>query len=380
MMTKGKMICKKICKKHGYGFDGFGMGSMSFADRLVKPSKEIEERTKMMCKKIHKKNGYGFDGFGVGSMSFSDRNMSKPDQKKAVYLSLCVNNVCGLGCEHCIAKINRESDDNFEVIAAELKGLGPAELNKITMASISGLEPTETPDRICYMADFFHQKNIQTILMTNGIKLDSRMQNDLAGLIDYFDPSIDGLRSTCKPALKNGGYSKAWANIKSAIDSGFAKKTGIIVTAREENINELPELFHFFEEELGGNEEVCSTLWFYLGADLLPKNLLMAAIKAAVQSPYRQLQIAVPEHHHAYLRDVFAEFGPSDLKYCSQTGVPSVMIEGIKMLLPSLAGGFKAVLRIESDGDIYRGCEHFLGSEENFLGPYHCLKQIISSF
>jgi MoaA/NifB/PqqE/SkfB family radical SAM enzyme len=337
----------------------------------------------MMCKKICRQNGYGFAGFGVGSLASSDRNLFKPEnQKSDILLSLCVNNVCHLGCEHCVAKNSRESTDNFEVVAEKLMELKPEGLEKITFASFASLEPLEmkTPDKIIGLADFFHQKNIQTILMTNGIKLDSRMQKYLAGRIDFLDPSIDGLRGACKPALQNGGYSDAWTNIKTAINSGFAKKTGIIVTARDENIEELPDLFRFFKEELSGDESTCSTLWFYLGADLLPKDSFMRAVKAAIKSPYRQMQIAVPGDYNHYIPDIFTEFGPSDLRYCSQTGIPSFLAEDKKMLFPGLTGGGAALLRIEINGDIYLGCGHLHGSRDNFLGPIECLSEIISSF
>lgn len=86
-------MCKKIqslTEKIGFGFEAVGFGSLSI--------------------------NLGFEGIGFGSLSFAQRNSNPSiDKKRSTMLSLAVNNVCTLECEHCVAHKSRNRNDNYQV-------------------------------------------------------------------------------------------------------------------------------------------------------------------------------------------------------------------------------------------------------------------------
>jgi MoaA/NifB/PqqE/SkfB family radical SAM enzyme len=326
------------------------MGSLSFLDRKLEP-------------------------VGMGSFSYLNRELSAKNIKSPKkLLSLAINDVCNLGCPHCIVKDFATQPDNELVLDQRLheclKEIGcPG--TPPSFISFAGKEPTETPQKLIWLAAAVRQfPKTKTILMTHAYKLTPELQHQLSGQIDYLDPSLDVLENGTKPAFVNGKETPAWQNIKYAVKNKLFEKVGIIVTLMPNTYKQLPALLDLFAKEFGDNSNVSATIWFYIGRDADPltlsKKQLLEAVSIASNHPWPNIQIALPDQYMAYLPELFQKFkiDPTSQRFCSQTGIESYLINGKILILPKQLN----LLRIEYDGRAYPGCSHFLNMEETPLG------------
>ena len=237
--------------------------------------------------------------------------------------------------------------------------------------SFAGKEPTETPEKLIWLAEAVRQfPKTKTILMTHAYKLAPGLQHQLTGLIDYLDPSLDGIENVIKPAFANGKETLAWQNIKYAVKNKLFKKVGIIVTLMPDTYKQLPELLDLFAKEFGNDDNVSATIWFYIGQVedplLLNKKQLLEAISIVANHPWPNIQIALPGHYMPYLPDLVQHFkiDQASQRFCSQTGIESLLIKDKILILPTKLN----LLRIEFDGRAYAGCGHYLNLDEDPLG------------
>ncbi|MFA5188170.1 MAG: radical SAM/SPASM domain-containing protein [Patescibacteria group bacterium] len=310
-----------------------------------------------------------------GSFSWLNRNLCAEKAKKPkTIISLAINDICNLGCPHCIVKNFATQPENELVLNQRLRerlkemgcpGTPP------DFISFAGKEPTETPEKLVWLAEAVRQfPETKTILMTHAYKLTPELQHQLTGLIDYLDPSLDGIGNVIKPAFANGKETSAWQHIKYAVKNKQFKKVGIIVTLMPDTYKRLPELLNLFAKEFGNDDNVSATIWFYIGqADdplLLNKKQFLEAISIADNHPWPNIQIALPGHYMSYLPDLVQQFNIDQVsqKFCSQTGIESYLIKDKILILPTNLN----LLRIEFDGRAYAGCGHYLNLDEAPLG------------
>ena len=327
------------------------LGSFSFQDRKLQP-------------------------VSIGSFSFLDRTLTKerkPNKSKYL-LSLAINDVCNLGCPHCIVKDFATQPENELVLNQRLherlKEMGCSGTPP-DFISFAGKEPTETPEKLIWLAEAVRQfPETKTILMTNANKLAPGLLHQLTGLIDYLDPSLDGIENVVKPAFANGKETSAWQNIKYAVKNKLFKKVGIIVTLMSDTYKQLPCLLDLFAKEFGDSPNVTATIWFYLGQDgdplILNKEQLLEAVAIAANHPWDNIHIALPDQYMAYLPDLVQHFkiDQASQRFCSQTGIESYLIKDKILNLPTNLN----LLRIEFDGRAYAGCGHYLNLDEDPLG------------
>jgi MoaA/NifB/PqqE/SkfB family radical SAM enzyme len=309
----------------------------------------------------------------LGSFSFLDRTEKNLSNSKHV-LSLAINDVCNLGCPHCIVKDFATLPENELVLNRQLherlKEMGcpgtPPEF-----ISFAGKEPTETPEKLIWLAEAVRQfPKTKTILMTHAYNLTPELQHQLNGKIDYLDPSLDVLENGTKPVFVNGKETPAWQNIKYAVKNKLFKKVGIIVTLMANTYKQLPVLLDLFAKEFGNDANVSATIWFYLGQEgdplILDKEQLLEAVSLAANHSWKNIHIALPDQYMAYLPELFQRFeiDPASQRFCSQTSIESYQINGKILILPTQLN----LLRIEYDGRAYDGCGHFLNLDEAPLG------------
>lgn len=232
------------------------------------------------------------------------------------------------------------------------------------------MEPTETPERLLRLAEIVH-KYSSTILMTNAVRLTPSFQKKLHPVIDYLDPSLDGIDDVEKAMLKNGRETEAFQNIKFAANNKIFKKIGIIITTNARTCQRLAKMLDCLGNEFSHLENVIPTVWFHVGRPgdqlLLSKEQFIEVAQMVAAHGYKKIQICVPGIYTPFLPSLFEKIKveKSTLRFCSQSGIPSYLVGGgQRLVIPSEAEN-PFLLRVDYDGFVYLGCNHAALGEGN---------------
>jgi Fe-coproporphyrin III synthase len=155
---------------------------------------------------------------------------------------------CNLECKHCYADAETRRFVG-ELTTEEAQGMieDLAAMN-IPALLISGGEPLVRPD-ILDLADYASSLGIRVTFSTNGTLIDKEKAERLKKIgVTYVGISIDGGEKRHDLFRgKQGAFKGAIRGIRHCRDAGI--RVGIRFTVTQENLGELPQIFHTVEQE-----------------------------------------------------------------------------------------------------------------------------------
>ncbi|MBU4352528.1 MAG: radical SAM protein [Nanoarchaeota archaeon] len=308
----------------------------------------------------------------LGSFSWVNRDLTRDSVATYAYLGVSINDKCNLSCPTCMLRDWNLSGDGVsqELLEQRLKEAGEIEdILKIPLkyVSISGKEPTTTPEKLIAVSKASVSEGRKIIVMTNSILLNPELQHKIEGIVDYFDPSFDvaGPKGIDEVIRKNAMFAQSWRNIKYAAKNKIFEKIGIISTINSQSHNSLNGLIEFIEQEMGDNERVKMSINFHVGLPndpcMLNESQFMDTIKKTIGNEYKT-RIIISLAYSNFFPKLFNELNidASTKRYCSETGLASYDING-HWLIPFVHLETPVYgLRLEYDGDVYFGCSHMM--------------------
>jgi len=297
----------------------------------------------------------------IGSLVYSKRDQTDPPIDVPFSISAEINEICNLSCTHCIQK----REVSGEVIPEELLLKRIQEIEGAKYFSISGKEPTMTPDKLVRVSHAASEIAEKVILMTNSILLTPELQHRLQGRVHYLDPSLDGCEGVHDAIRGEGAFARSWENICYAADNDMFEMIGLIATLNSGSYKEAGALVDMISDRFGDNGRVKLDVAFYLGWPddkmLLNEEQFMEAVQDVTSREYK-IFIAIPPAYSRFLPRLFRELGvdESTRRYCSDTGLASYLVEGHRLMPSAHVESPAYLLRISSDGNVYFGCTHLM--------------------
>ena len=342
---------------------------------------------------------WGWNQIGLGSFSWSGHEAENQNKPDLISLSLGVNNECNYKCAYCI--YNNLADQNNDPIPEELflqrlSELGNLQKIKIWGTAFARKEPLlpgsqEFLLKAIKVAKTFSRR---VIIMTNAYYLTPDLAEKLSGSVDYLDPSLDCLYPcaySSKSLLDESGIpTPAWRNTLQAIKSRQFEKVGIITTLNSRTTKKmLVEFLDRMAEDIGGRDNAVNCFQFYQGQTkdplLVSQGQFLHFAETILQHPIDprpQLTItdSIPDEWLAGL-----SLDPRSLRFCSETGVPSFLKEGCKIITLKQSvwpDNNHCLLGVEYDGLVYQSCEYLVLLKANPLGDLkkQSLAEIIGNY
>lgn len=291
-----------------------------------------------------------------GSLVYLDTKLETPPQDSRTLLSVTVNDKCNLECSHCVEEKYERGPENYEVLKKRVEELPERSL---VWFSISGKEPTISPEKTVEMAGIGRRKAEKVIIMTNGIEFTKDLQEKLARTVDYVDVSVDGI-----DAYKNPD-KRVWENIGEASKNRFGKIAVLttIIGGEERNYKNVGDLIDRISGDFEGR--VAHSIGFYLGwpgdERVLSENQIIQAISQIAKKDFKTT-VQIPPMYSRHIRKIFREFGLKleNVRYDSATGIPSYDLNGHRLVVASHLQSPLIGLRAEIDGKVYFGCSHLM--------------------
>lgn len=298
-----------------------------------------------------------FSQVGWGALTYIDRTLIESPKEPRTLLSVSINDKCNLECPHCIESQYLRGDDNYPTLIRRFQELEP---NSVVWFSIAGKEPTLSPERLIETARIVRQKANKVIVMTNGIELTPKLQEQLHD-VDYLDISVDG----SNPSTAYKSSERVSYNIKHASINGFQKVSVLttLINDSHENWNRVGELSDVIADTFDGN--VAHSIGFYLGwpkdTRVLTKEQVLESIRNLVEKDFKTT-IQIPLLYSRFLPSIFREFQikPETKRFDSSTGIPSYDLNGHNLVPTSHLETPLYGLRVEVDGNVYFGCSHLM--------------------
>ncbi|KXA97422.1 hypothetical protein AKJ39_03315 [candidate division MSBL1 archaeon SCGC-AAA259J03] len=158
--------------------------------------------------------------------------------------------LCNLRCKHCYENASPEADTSEELSTEEAKHF----IDEFKRAggvaiAFSGGEPLMRDD-FFEVAKYAKEQNFFVSIATNGTLITKEIAEKLSKIIEYAEISLDGFEETHDEFRGvKGSWKKAYQGIRNSVEAGI--DTCVALTATHYNLDEIPELIEFAEEDLG---------------------------------------------------------------------------------------------------------------------------------
>lgn len=177
-------------------------------------------------------------------MFINVRQINNAPFPERVYLD--VTKSCPLSCKHCYASVGKPDDG--ELTITELKRL----VREIADAGIrniivSGGEPLTRTD-IFEFLQFCTDTGLNTVLLTNGVLIDSSVAKILSSLNIEVRISLDGITAETHDYIRGEGNFEMVLRAVSFLKSSGTKKLSIHFTVNRFNINDILQIPYFLCE------------------------------------------------------------------------------------------------------------------------------------
>ncbi len=167
-------------------------------------------------------------------------------------LQVTLTNRCNLNCRMCFVNYYVTKPEE-EMSTEQVLNLVNQAANKgITVAVFSGGEPFLRND-IFDIGEFCSKKKVWSVVTTNGVLLEDKIQQAIDSKISHLHFSIDGLEQTHDYIRNKAGCFKKTTGVIKEI-AGHRYKTGkgpftsLACVVMKKNISELPEMLKMADE------------------------------------------------------------------------------------------------------------------------------------
>lgn len=308
---------------------------------------------------------------GMGSFTHVGRRSGPLVRPAApnVYLAMEVGEVCQLKCRHCI--YHNENPRNARPNARVVEDLGDLLGRGLDpkWVSFAGKEATLFPDELLRMAAQTKRPDRVNILMSNGLKLQPPLLQELAPLIDCFDISLDGDRRAHEWMRGEDSFDRIWNRLDDILQHS-SSLVGIIATAVHARLPDGRPQWHGIVDlarrlccEFPGEDRLSLSISLYYGHPADPLRLdpgdLVAMLAAlhTVDFPIRVLWTA----NYAHLLPTILrklDWDLDNLEYDADTSLPVLRRDNLLLILFNLTPVQQLAFRIANDGELYLGCNH----------------------
>lgn len=317
--------------------------------------------------------GNWLGGINFGSFaSLGQNTVSTLSQEPyRYYLSLEIGESCQLNCRHCIyhrPKTQKPAPQKavLDNVAHSLdNGFDPLWI------SLAGKEPTFYQETLTNMAAKTKRPKRQNIIMTNGLRLQGALLEELADNVDYFDISLDGTRKAHDWMRGPGTFEKTWKNIKEVLATTQCN-IGLIATAVKATLQDgqpqftnIADLAQMLAMEYGKNRRISLSVSLYYGWPddpmLLDVNEIasLALCLSEIDFPTRLL---VTANYSSVFPKVVRKLGIKEypMEFDLETGIPMMRFGNTSFILFNLVETPQLGLRIANNGGVYLGCNHLV--------------------
>jgi radical SAM protein with 4Fe4S-binding SPASM domain len=309
---------------------------------------------------------------GFGSFASVGQNTTPlADGTCRYYLSLELGQSCQLNCRHCIYNLPEAEDATpQEDILANVTNALDNGFDPLWI-SLAGKEPTFYDKTLVRIAGKTKRPRRQNIVMTNGLRLNGSLLEQLADNVDYFDISLDGTETAHDWMRGPGRFKKTWANIKEVLEKTECN-IGLIATAvhatlqnGQSQIAEIVELAQLLASEYGINKRISLSVSLYYGWPDDPMLLNAGEIADLARSlseisfPSRLL---ITANYSSVFPEVASLLGIKERRpeFDQETGLPVMRFGNTSFILFNLSPTLQLGLRIANHGGVYLGCNHLV--------------------
>lgn len=162
---------------------------------------------------------------------------------------------CNLQCKHCYEDSGPGRFMKDELTTEEAKRVvDELEEAGVVAVSFAGGEPLIRKD-VFEVAKYAREKGFYTSIATNGTLITREMARKMRGVFQYAEISLDGFEET-HDAFRGmeGSWGKACEGIRNCVAEGI--DTCVALTATKYNLEEIPRLIDFVENELGAKRVI----------------------------------------------------------------------------------------------------------------------------
>lgn len=154
---------------------------------------------------------------------------------------------CNQKCEHCYEDAGEFGED--ELTTEEVKRIiDEFEEEGVVAIAFSGGEPLMRDD-IFEVAGYAKEKGFYVSIATNGTLITKDVAKKMKGIFDYAEISLDGFEETHdKFRGVEGSWKRTSEGIRNSVEEGI--DTCVALTATHYNLDEIPDLIEFVEEDL----------------------------------------------------------------------------------------------------------------------------------
>jgi len=154
---------------------------------------------------------------------------------------------CNLSCRHCYAP-NPEGSKPIS-LDRSIKVLDILATIGVKRLYISGGEPLIHPHLINIVRHARAASSWKIFVVTNGFTDDYELIEELVGMVDYFQISIDGINADTHNSIRGpNSFEKATKLFAVVNGANKRSKTAISFTPLPENVDQLPNLYTFAVE------------------------------------------------------------------------------------------------------------------------------------
>jgi radical SAM protein with 4Fe4S-binding SPASM domain len=181
--------------------------------------------------------------------------VQKPFTSSAPFLVVWnYTKICNLRCKHCYADAGVEQMEGELSTEEAKRAIDEFERAGVVAIAFSGGEPLMRKD-IFEVASYAKKKHFYVSVATNGTLITDEMAKKMKDTFDYVEVSLDGFESTHDQFRGvKGAWKLTCAGIKNCVANGI--DTCVALTATRQNLNEIPELIDFIEDELGAGRVI----------------------------------------------------------------------------------------------------------------------------
>ncbi|MCI0500005.1 MAG: radical SAM protein [Planctomycetales bacterium] len=194
-----------------------------------------------------------------------------------------ITSCCNLKCVHCYndsganVKSNEPTTQEAKAVLDDLAGYG------VPSVLFSGGEPLTRSD-LFELLSYAVDKGLRTVISTNGTLIDAQKARRIKQIgVSYVGISLDGIGKVNDQFRGvQGAFDKAAAGIRNCM--GADVRVGLRLTLTRRNVQDIGQLFDFFEKE--GIERAC---FYHLvpsgrGQDIFGDDLTHAQSRGAIET------------------------------------------------------------------------------------------------
>ena len=162
--------------------------------------------------------------------------------------------LCNLRCEHCYENAGPKAAEDELTTEEAKRVIDEFEEAGVVAIAFSGGEPLLRKD-IFEVAGYAKRKGFFTSVATNGTMITREFARKMKGVFDYAEISLDGFEEV-HDRFRGvpGSWRRTCEGIKNCVAEGV--DTCVAVTATHYNLQEVPKLVDFVEQELGAKRVI----------------------------------------------------------------------------------------------------------------------------